>query len=60
MTPLAQMLVAFEQKHDLAANAVAAGIGINESTYCRIKQGKTPDAQNLAKIISWMVETPEI
>lgn len=55
MTRLASMIIAFEQKNDLTAGVVADEIGISESTYCRIKKGKMPDARNMALIITWML-----
>jgi hypothetical protein len=60
MTRIAQMLTAYGQKHDRTDISVAREIGLNKSTFCRIKQGKMPDADNLSKIISWMIaEQPE-
>lgn len=58
MTRLGMMLIAYEQKHDLSGRQIAEEIGIDKSTFCRTKQGKMPDAKNMAKIISWMVERP--
>lgn len=58
MTRLGMMLTAFEQKHDLSGRKLAEEIGVDKSTFCRIKQGKLPDANNMAKIITWMIEPP--
>ncbi len=54
-TRLGQMLLAYEQKNDLAAQDVAEEIGIGKSSYSRVKTGKQVDATGLAKIITWMV-----
>jgi len=61
MTRLAKMLTAYEQKFDLSGRKIAEEIGVDKSTFCRIKQGKMADSSNLAKIITWMVaeETPK-
>jgi len=56
-TNLGKMLQAYEQKYDLQAVAVADQIGIGSSTYSRIKRGKSPDAENLVKILTWMLST---
>ena len=56
MTRLSKMLVAYEQKHDLPAQSVADQIGLNKSTYSRIKNGGIPDAQNFIRVMSWMLE----
>jgi len=58
MTRLGMMLNAFEQKNDLSGLKMAEEIGVDKSTFCRIKQGKMPDAKNMAKIITWMIEPP--
>lgn len=55
MTPLALMLIAYQQKYDVEGNALAKKIGIAEATLTRIKQGRMPDAAGLAKIVNWMV-----
>lgn len=57
-TTLGMMLTSYGQKYDRTDATVADEIGIGRSTFCRIKQGKLPDAENLAKIISWMVAQP--
>lgn len=54
-TTLGKMLTAYEQKFDLSSRKVAAEIGIDRSLLCRIKQGRMPDARNLALIITWML-----
>jgi len=48
------MLTAYQQKFDVESKGLAKRIGISESTLCRIKQGKMPDAEGLALIIAWM------
>lgn len=53
---LAKLLTAYQQKHDVDGKRLAAEIGIHESSLTRIKQGKMPDARNLAKIITWMLK----
>lgn len=58
-TKLGMMLTSYGQKYDRTDANVADEIGIGRSTFCRIKQGKLPDAENLAKIISWMVAQPD-
>lgn len=52
------MLTAYEQKYDLSGREIAKEIGVDKSNLCRIKQGKMPDAKNMAKIITWMIEPP--
>jgi DNA-binding Xre family transcriptional regulator len=54
MTHLAQMLIAYQQKHDLEGKNLAREIGIQESSLTRIKQGKMPDAAGVVKIIAWL------
>lgn len=56
MTHLGQALSAYQQKYDVEGKALAKEIGINESTLTRVKQGKMPDAEGLAKIVLWMVK----
>ena len=56
MAPLGMMLCAYQQKFDVESKLLAKRIGISESTLCRVKQGKTPDAEGLALIIAWMVK----
>lgn len=56
MAPLGMMLSAYQDKHAVESKALARRIGISESTLCRIKQGKMPDAEGLALIIAWMVK----
>lgn len=56
MTHLAKMLTAYQQKHDVEGKVLAREIGIHELSLTRIKQGKMPDADGLAKIISWLVK----
>ena len=51
---LGPVIIAYQQKHDIEGKTLAAEIGISESTLCRIKQGKSPSAEGLAKIISWL------
>lgn len=51
---LGLVLAAYQQKHDVDGKALAAEIGINESTLTRIKQDKMPDAVGFAKIIWWL------
>lgn len=55
MTHLGASLAAYQQKFDVENKAMAREIGIAESTLTRIKQGKMPDADGLAKIIAWFV-----
>ena len=55
MTNLGRALTAYIQKHDVESRLVAGDIGIQESTLTRIKQGKMPDAENLLKIIAWLL-----
>lgn len=55
MTNLGMALAAYLQKYDIENRLMAGDIGIEESTLTRIKQGKMPDAENFAKIISWLV-----
>lgn len=55
MTHLGKALAAYQQKFDVEGRLLAGDIGIAESTLTRIKQGKMPDAENLAKIIAWLV-----
>jgi hypothetical protein len=56
MHHLAKMLTAYQQKFDIESKTMAREIGIGESTLARIRQGKLPDAQGLAKIIIWLME----
>lgn len=56
MTHLGAALVAYSQKNDVEGKALAREIGINESTLSRVKAGKMPDAEGLAKIIAWLVK----
>jgi transcriptional regulator with XRE-family HTH domain len=56
MTNLAKMIAAYQQKFDVSARELAKAIGIAPSTITRIKQGKMPDADGLAKIILWMTK----
>ena len=56
MTNLGNMITAFQQKHDVENREMARQIGINASTLSRLKQGKLPDAEGLAKIILWMTK----
>ena len=55
MPPLAMMLCSYQQKYDVESKALAKTIGISESSLCRIKQGKLPDAEGLSRIITWMI-----
>lgn len=55
MTNLGGALAAFQQKFDMEGRLMAGDIGISESTFTRIKQGKMPDAEGLAKVIAWLV-----
>jgi DNA-binding Xre family transcriptional regulator len=55
VTHLGCALAAYQQKFDVEGKFLARQIGINESTLTRIKQGKMPDAEGLAKIIAWLV-----
>lgn len=55
MTNLAMALRAYQQKLDLDGKAMAKAIGIGESTYTRICQGIGPDAQNLMKVMVWLL-----
>lgn len=57
MTHLGQSLTAYQQKFDVENKAHARDIGIAESTLTRVKQGKMPDAEGFAKIITWFVRT---
>ena len=54
MTNLGKMLSAYLGKYDIPAKDLAREIGVAASTLTRIKQGKMPDADGLAKIIVWM------
>jgi predicted transcriptional regulator len=56
---LGDMITAYQQKFDLDAKDMALEIGISQSTLCRVKGGKSPDATGLAKIILWMTHTRE-
>ncbi len=56
---LGDMITAYQQKYDIEAKALASDIGIGESTLCRIKRGKSPDAQGLAQIVLWMTTQQE-
>ena len=49
------MLCSYQQKYDVESKALAKTIGISESSLCRIKQGKLPDAEGLSRIITWMI-----
>ena len=53
MTRLGRLLTAYEQKHDLSSQSVADELGINKSTYSRIKNGKLPDAKHFMLIMNW-------
>lgn len=53
---LGDMLAAYQQKFDVESKGLARRIGISESTLCRIKQGKAPDAEGLTKIMLWMMK----
>lgn len=55
MTHLGQALAAYQQKFDVEGKALSREIGIEESSLSRIKGGKLPDAENLTKIIAWLV-----
>lgn len=55
MTNLAKVLAAYQQKFDVEAKALASDMDISESTLCRIKQGKMPDALGITKILNWLV-----
>lgn len=55
MTHLGRAIAAYQQKFDVEGKSLAQEIGIHESTLCRIKNGKMPDADGLAKIIAWLV-----
>jgi DNA-binding Xre family transcriptional regulator len=52
---LAKMIAAYQQKHDVEAKDMAKEIGISESSLCRIRQGKKPDADGLWKIVAWQL-----
>lgn len=56
MTRLGKALAAYQQKFDVENKAMAREIGLSESTLTRVKQGKMPDAEGLAKIIMWLVK----
>lgn len=56
MHHLAKMIAAYQQKHDVEAKTMAREIGINESSLCRIRQGKNPDAVGLVKIVVWLLK----
>lgn len=59
MTNLGLALLAYQQKNDVRNDVMAKEIGITASTLSRIKQGKMPDADGLAKIILWMTKGPK-
>lgn len=54
-TNLSRALWAYIQKYDTTSKAVAKEIGIGDSTLCRLKDGKLPDAVGLLKIMVWLV-----
>ena len=54
-TNLGKALHAYEQKHDISGRIMAELMGMNKSTYCRIKQGKMPDAHTFMLIMSWLL-----
>lgn len=54
MTRLAQVLLAYQQKHDVDAKKLAREIGISASSLCRLKQGKTLDAAGFVKVMTWL------
>ena len=56
MTRLAKLLKFYTSFSDKEAKEIAAEIGINESTFTRVKQGKMPNAVNLVKIMNWMLQ----
>jgi DNA-binding Xre family transcriptional regulator len=56
MANLAKMLSAYQGKYDIAGKDLAREIGVAASTLTRIKQGKMPDADGLARIILWMTK----
>lgn len=59
MTNLGLALAAYQQKHDTENGVMAKQIGIGASTLSRIKQGKMPDADGLAKIVLWFTKEPK-
>lgn len=55
MKNLALALTGYQREQRITAKILAKEIGIQESGLTRIKQGKKPDATNLAKIIIWLI-----
>lgn len=55
MTNLAMALAAYQQKLALEGKALAKSIGIHQSTLTRLKQGKSPDADGMVKILAWLL-----
>jgi hypothetical protein len=53
---LGDMLGAYQQKFDIESKVLAREIGMSESTLCRIKQGKMPDAEGFARIVLWLTK----
>ncbi len=53
---LGAMPKACEQKHDLEAAAIATETGTSASTFCRVKQGNSPNARGRATIINGMTQ----
>lgn len=53
-TNLAKCLAARQRKYDVSSKELSKEVGLSESSLCRIKKGKFPDAQALAKLMIWM------
>ena len=59
MTNLGLALAAYQQKYDVENGAMAKQIGLGASTLSRVKQGKMPDAEGMAKIMMWLTKAPK-
>lgn len=53
---LGDMFLAYQQKFDVESKPLARELGISESTLCRVKQGRMPDAAAFARIVLWMTK----
>jgi DNA-binding XRE family transcriptional regulator len=53
--PLGKMLRVYRASQDISQKDLAADIGIEAATLCRIEDGKTGDQHTIGKIIAWLL-----
>lgn len=56
MTHLAKMMKLYLTVNDIEQKRLAAQLGISESSFTRLLQGKGVEMQSFAAIIKWLTE----